>query len=168
MCFKPRAADISGMLRLVQPMPWALSILLMVGLAGCTSGAKPATEVTDADVVGSWRAGDAPAGFELVVLADGTYHAEQWPLNLACGVPQAKSAADVSWDDTVSLEGRWVLHEGSGASMTIFFPSEVCSGYSPSASLFIEGDGRLTLNFYLEVPDFVDSTTTVVFYRDSR
>jgi hypothetical protein len=149
-------------------MPWALSILLTVGLTGCTSGAKPATEVTDADVVGGWRAGEAPADFELVVLADGTYHAEQWPLNLACGVAQAKSAADVSWDDTVSLEGRWVLHEGSGASMTIFSPSEVCSGYSPSASLFIEGDGRLTLNFYLEVPDLVDSTTTVVFYRDSR
>lgn len=88
-------------------------------------------------------------------------------MNLACGVPQAKSVFDVSWDDTVSLEGRWVLHEGSGASMTLFFPSGVCSGYSPSGGLLIEDDGRLSLNFYLEVPDLVDSTTTVVFDRDS-
>lgn len=142
-------------------------LLLVAGLTGCASGANPADDVTDADVIGDWRGRDAPADFVLAVRTDGTYRAERWPLNLACGIPQATSVSDVSWNDTVSIEGRWALHEGSGASMTFFFPSGVCSGYSPSGSLHIEDDGDLTLSFYLEVPDLVDSTTTVVFERDS-
>ena len=144
-----------------------VSILLVAGLTSCASRANPADDVTDEDVTGDWRSRVAPADLVLGVRSDGTYRAERWPLNLACDIPQATSVSDVSWNDTVSIEGRWVLHEGSGASMTFFFPSGVCSGYSPSGSLHVEEDGDLTLSFYLAVPDLVDSTTTVVFERDS-
>ena len=102
-----------------------LGVLLLVMSCGSLAGCANPAVLWDAsveDAAGVWvpRVHGVDSKARLLIKADGTFSATEWPRNLACVGQQssdgetwepATKPEEIDWDQTLSFEGEWTRQE---------------------------------------------------------
>jgi hypothetical protein len=113
-------------------------------LVGCSSG-NIASGLTTDETIGTWTVGD---GFDtqLVLAADGTLEATEWPVSLACEEADATDIADLRAADVRDFSGSWQSYGGTlSYQLTLSFDNEVCPEGGTFAYVWRNGDDSLDL-----------------------
>lgn len=141
---------------IIQRQNIILTSLLLIGLTAAISSCA-AKDLTESDVIGSWKS-DFP-GLTAELKADGVVDFEALPRDVICEINGEGPMEPPSLDDAVNIRGEWSLIDGTDTWILISVGK--CSLGTPLRQSIT---GNLQFNWYYGVDPDID-TSGILFKK---